>query len=301
MTPLLISSQELFLPRDGVKENDRDSVPILKATYKDFCCALFFLQTDWLAKKIGIGPPRDEWELRKVKEIIKLSGEYEGTIKDQPEVVQQVYHKLVELKAPGHLRIVTSHRHWIRQSHRLCVIIGVKFSDKMADLVQRHDLSKYSHKEVLGYAIMFGEGSEDFRHLETELEKLEWDTSLNNHYIHNPHHPEYFYDVDKTGKRIKTKSILELDPENGVDFLLESIIDMMASRGERTLAKDPVISVKKILDMPDRYLMRYHEDDAKFVRQTMEEWSLMAQKFLQRPENAGKLDGLFDSRKVTYE
>lgn len=51
-----------------------------------------------------------------------------------------------------------------------------------------HDLSKLSHNEIYGYCdVMLGKKS--------ELSKLAW----HHHKHNNPHHPEYWFDVNKDG------------------------------------------------------------------------------------------------------
>lgn len=217
------------------------------------------------------------------------------------EDVCQVYDDLVEIKVPGHLRTVTSHRKWLRGSLRFLKTIGVRFSHKMDDLIQKHDLSKYTHKEVLGYAIMFGDGSVDFRKLEAEEEKLEWENTLYNHYAHNPHHPEYFYPLQEDGTRKRDKSMVDLDPDNGQDYLDESIVDMLASRGERYLAEDPVISVQKWFDIPERFFGRYSPDDGAYVRKKLEQWRHLAQEFFAVSGNSERVHALFDDRDLVYE
>lgn len=276
-------------------------MPILKLdNYEVFAVALSYLIRDWLHAKVGKDPPVEAWAIDAVAKVNKLNGASKGCVKDMDEQTKAVYDKLIEIKVLGHLRCVESHRRWICGSFRFCVLIGVQFSDQMANLIWRHDLSKYSHKEVLGYAIMFGDGSVDFRQLQEADEKFEWENTLYNHYAHNPHHPEYFYPLQEDGKRIRDKSVLELDPDNGQDYLDESIVDMLASRGERYLSEDPVFSVKKWFDIPERFMGRYSANDKKYVLRKLDEWREMARKFLAVPANKEKVEGLFDEREVVY-
>jgi hypothetical protein len=55
-----------------------------------------------------------------------------------------------------------------------------------------HDLSKFSSNEAYGYAI------HDFKNPEPTLSVFK--TAWHHHKINNPHHPEYWLDVDRTGK-----------------------------------------------------------------------------------------------------
>ncbi|WAR19532.1 SF3B2-like protein [Mya arenaria] len=101
---------------------------------------------------------------------------------------------------------------------------------------------------------MFQDGNLDFRELTLDDEKVEWKNTLYNHYAHNPHHPEYFYPEDtQTGVREKTKPIRELDSEDGLCYLLESILDMLASRGERFLKDDPQKDATEVLQNLEDY------------------------------------------------
>ncbi|KAH3853411.1 hypothetical protein DPMN_095934 [Dreissena polymorpha] len=295
-----ITQARLFPLSPGAIAVIRKFVAVLNTDYLHFQRALYLLVEDWLENKVGTGSPTDPTEAALIREVNKLSGEVSGTMNDQDDIIKSIYQMLVEIKVPGHLKVVCSHRFWIRKSYELCVVVGVKFSDMMPDLIDRHDLSKFCHREVLGYAIMFGEGGQDFRQLEKPDEKEEWTLSLEHHYSHNPHHPEYFCDRDKEGKRVGSRRMIEADPDYGKDFLDESIIDMMASRGERFLAKDPVFNVKKLLEMPERFLFRYHEADREYVKETLQKWSFMVRDFLSKEVNKGRLNKHFDHRDVTY-
>ncbi|XP_052785741.1 uncharacterized protein LOC128221243 [Mya arenaria] len=304
--PKELNHADLTTPREGVEERPRTSVPILGVPYDVFCSALFFLLEDWVQNKLPDKPPADlrQWEKDAFLKVNKLNSEgIHGDINDQVEEVKYTYRKLIELKVLCHFRIVATHRIWLRKVYKLCLEIGIQFPENVESLVNKHDFSKYTHKEVLGYAIMFQDGNLDFRELTLDDEKVEWKNTLYNHYAHNPHHPEYFYPEDtQTGVREKTKPIRELDSEDGLCYLLESILDMLASRGERFLKDDPVISLQKLFEMPRRYLQRYHESDQDFVEETMQEWSNIAQEYLAKEENREKLNGMFDNRrKVTYD
>lgn len=299
---MLTLFQNLFTPYKGVEERSRSDVKLLKVScYEKFTLALAVMIKEWLAGRIGEGAPKEPWDIDAVRKVNRLNGNPTGSLEDMDQDVKDIFDKLVEINLLGHLKIVASHRRWISATFRFCVLVGVSLSDQMANLVWRHDLSKYSHKEVLGYAIMFGDGSIDFRQLEGEVEKQEWENTLYNHYAHNPHHPEYFYPLQENGTRKRDRSMLEVDPVNGEDYLLESIIDMLASRGERYLCDDPVFSVKKWFDIPDRFMGRYCPEDRKLVTEKLDEWLKLAGDFMSSKENAGKVQGLFDDRPVVFD
>ncbi|XP_045162693.2 uncharacterized protein LOC123527362 [Mercenaria mercenaria] len=290
----------LFEPREGVEFSKRTEVPLLKVEYSVFQTALVRMIADWLAGKIGIGAPAEDWEQKDIAEVNLLVN---GAAQDVPleEDTQCVYDEMVKIKVPGHLKVATSHRRWLRLTYEFLVKIGVKFSDKMSNLIKRHDLSKYTHREVLGYAVMFGDGSIDWRHLELEAEKIEWDNTLHNHYAGNPHHPEYFYPLAEDGKRDKSVPMLKLDPVNGTNFLDESIIDMLAARGERTLASDPKFSIKKWIGIDEKYFFRYAEEDKKYVKDHLSNYEELAKVFFSSEDNVKTLQGYFDDRPIVFQ
>jgi hypothetical protein len=258
------------------------------------------LVRDWLKGKVGVGAPEEESLKNDITEVNDaVNGDGLKDVLD--EETKPVYDEMVKIKVPGHLKVATSHRKWLRLTYEFLQKIGVTCSNKMTDLVRKHDLSKYTHREVLGYAVMFGDGSIDWRQLEIEAEKIEWDNTLHNHYAGNPHHPEYFYPLTEDGKRDKSVPMLKLDPENGKDYVDESIIDMLAARGERVLAKDPEINVKKWLAIEERYLFRYAEEDKLYVKECLKKVEKLAEDFLSDVENEDSFNGHFDDRAVVFK
>ena len=73
----------------------------------------------------------------------------------------------------------------------------------------------------------------------------------------------------------------------------ESLIDMMASRGERNLKDDTTLSVGKWLDIDERYMTRYSEGDKKFVMELLTKWTIAAKVFVADKSNAENLKALF--------
>ncbi|XP_053389345.1 uncharacterized protein LOC128552341 [Mercenaria mercenaria] len=180
---LVSPSQELlFEPRNGVKFSVRTEVPVLKVNYTVYKTALTSLVDDWLKGKIDTGQPTEQWERNYIARVNRIvNGEVNNCSKEVSDTsgdksmglfcsdenldkkTRDVYYEMIKIKVPGHLNVVTSHRRWIRLTYKFLNLIGVKFSDKMTDLVRRHDLSKYTHREVRGYAIMFGDGALGYR------------------------------------------------------------------------------------------------------------------------------------------
>ena len=264
-----------------------------------FRLALYRLINTWLRGSLGYGSPTEVEEIDLVSRVNEWNKDDMDCVTESKEV-DMVFDELVNIKVPGHLRTVTSHRKWIRGTLTFLETTGVFFNEKLTNLVRIHDLSKYSHKEVLGYAIMFGDGCIDFRQLEDADEKCEWENSLYNHYAHNPHHPEYFYPLQADGERRRDQSMMDLDRANGEDYLIESIIDMLASRGERYLAKDHVFSVQKWFDIPEKFFCRYCTTDQSYVQEKLKDWLEMCNDFLNVHQNAFNLKGIFDHRDVVF-
>ena len=299
--------QELLFPpyseKRAVQFPTRNTVPLLNnAQYQLYEKACTKLVKDWLDERIGYGAPTENWEKEMIKEVcgqnvyqgveeLNLSKSDTRSEAEELENIKDIYDKLKERKVPTHLRTTTSHRKWLRMTLEFCQMTGGKFSGDIEELIKRHDLSKYTAEEVLGYAVMFGDEQVNQKQLGPQ-EKTEWNLSLEHHYIHNPHHPEYFYVKQADGTREKF-DIIEAVPDNGKLYMEESLIDMMASRGERNLKDDATISVEKWLDIDERYMKRYAEADRKYVMELLDTWKKSAMTFVEDKDNAEKLKALF--------
>ena len=279
-------------------------MPLLDASYYLYTIACTRLVKEWLTGKIGDGAPTKNSERQLIASVNEQTSEHimaeetNGTTdgEEREAKVTSIYNELVRRKVLTHLRTATSHRKWIRTSFEFFKMIGAKFSGDMEELIRRHDLSKYTPDEMLGYAVMFGDGQVGWKQLETEDEKIEWNLALEHHYIHNPHHPEYFYVKREDGQRAKFSIVEEND--KGKLYMEESVIDMMASKGERNLKDDQTISIRKWLDIDEKYLKRYSENDMKYVTELLGKWSELAEKYVAKPANADQLQMLF-GRNVT--
>ena len=295
----LIFQGPLFPPfsdRMAAQFQVRKEVPLLdNAPYPLYQKACSRLVTDWLNGKIGEGAPTEDWEKQLISEAVdaRSLGHVQSETKGQneDEEVSRIYDGLVEHKVLTHLRTATSHRKWIRLSHEFCKLSGVSFSGDMDVLIRKHDLSKYTPEEMLGYAVMFGDAQVGWKKLDTDAEKNEWNNALEHHYVSNPHHPEYFSPKQADGQREKI-SILKAT-ENGKLYLEESLIDMLGSRGERNLKDDSTISHEKWMDISDVYLKRYEEEDKKYVQDLLKQWNELGKAYVANEENADRLKTLF--------
>ena len=277
--PFSFSIQELLFPtRDGKTLRERVDIPLLKVRYPAYKSALHTFINNWLEGRVGTGAPTEKWDRNLVRKI----NEYENKVEDSGEIpgkdIPDLCDVLKEWKVHNHLMTVNSHRNWLRLTIEFVEKVGIDINESVKELVRIHDLSKYTHWETLGYAVMFGDCQEGFRHLGDTDEKAEWQTSLEHHFAVNPHHPEYFFPKLEDGQRDKTKGMLDSDAKNGEDFLIESLIDMLAARGERALKTDKVFSVSKWMDIDSKFMVRYNDDDRVYVSRLLNEWKTAVQK-----------------------
>lgn len=279
---------------------ERKWVKILNVDDVIYCKVLHCVIKDWLEGKIGDGQPTEQWEKIVIYHIndavnkqVFINEEDSGV--SVAELYKTTYKELLENNVLGHLAIVTSHRKWNRKALEFLELIGYDAAEQLREPVHGHDLSKYTYREVLGYSIVFGEkGNCKLGKLTADGDE-EWKYALENHYATNPHHPEYYYPVDASGtSRDKSVSILQLDKENGRLFLKESLVDMLACRGERSLDCKEVFDVKSWLAIDDHYYNRYGTEDKEFVLEELQQIQDKAKTYISNEENCVKLKGFFD-------
>jgi len=273
---------------------------LLKVPRVVYCASLCRLIQDWLDGKVGSGAPTDTREIAQIRALNDKTGEI-GRLENglDESLVKSTYDKLVQLDVTGSLKIATSHRRWIVRCYDFLTLAGVETSSELKDAVFFHDMSKYSHDEALGYAVMFGNG-QPLRTLEGE-EYAEWQLALTHHYKYNHHHPEFFVSTGPGGCPCKSSMVGPAGENERFDHVHESIIDMLAVQGERLQTNDDVISVKKMFTMEERYFDRYTDSDRVLVKENMAAWENTVREFLSVDENVEKVNGWFDDRRVVYE
>ena len=271
------AAKEANLYKTGIVSNPeegRSSVLAGTLRYQAYIIALNQIIEEWLKT-------RDISDFEKYcigKINLKLNRCDENVNHDE---ILHAYNTLISYNITGHFDIVCSHRQWIYNVYILLKLIGVALDPKLIEQVENHDLSKFGHKEALGYAIMFGSGK-SWRTDISKEEKDEWESALQNHYNYNPHHPEYY----------AKNRIFDFN-EQGLRFLDESIIDMLACSGERVLIKDNVISLKNWFNIEKKYLERYtHASDRTYVQTKLMEMSMKAEEYLKDPSNKEKIRAL---------
>lgn len=167
--------------------------------------------------------------------------------------MEAAYQELRACKVQRHLDQAASHRRWLNLWYKLITIADIDVEDDLKDVVKVHDLSKYGPYEVLGYGIMFGETGR-FKLLAGREKEL-WDLALKSHYSSNPHHPQYQVGVAMDGVHLE-----------------ESVLDMLASRSERTLLGESCVTPSQLMDVPEMYLTRYVPQDKDGVRVKLAGW-----------------------------
>lgn len=239
----------------------------LRKLDEDYPKSFKYLVNEW-TRLTGVPAKSDKRLIRMVNDL------EEGEAVELTHSQQLIYEQLLGYGVHKVFDIASSHRHWIKLVYKFLKEIGVQFPEGMATAIRNHDLSKFTFPEGLGYGVMFGETGE-YRTL-TGAEKTEWDATLDEHRGSNPHHPEFFSGyhpvIRQPGKDL---------------YFLESIIDMLAARGERVIAKDKKLSILKWFDMPGEFLSRYNPNkgwsrynqpggDKEMVRTKLSEWYELA-------------------------
>jgi len=212
--------------------------------------ALMMVVRMWEREELGIPPPTT-FELEQCKKY--LAELPYGT----QEITAEVGLTLGDLLCNNiskHFYAVASHRKHLSIVYNLCNIANVCFlGEDMGERVKLHDLSKYGPLEAMGYSIMFGPTG-NFRELQGKEKDL-WEKAVASHFKSNPHHPQHTED----GLMKK-------------EDLVESLLDMMACRLERTLKGKQFINASQLMNIPKEYLWRYQPPDRVKVEQIIDSW-----------------------------
>ncbi|KAK8734915.1 hypothetical protein OTU49_005726 [Cherax quadricarinatus] len=165
-----------------------------------------------------------------------------------------------------HFSQMKDHRYWIMQSyHRLS-----KFMPELPEeILERHDLSKFAFSQAIGYTLKWVHS----------IHYPIWNKACNLHLHGEPHHPEMWSNVHfpeykrscleswlciqaggfKYGIDV---SALNLASENMAKvFLYESFLDMVGVEWERKKGGQLTLTNTELIDMKDRYLLRYSSSD----------------------------------------
>ncbi|KAK3587751.1 hypothetical protein CHS0354_042706 [Potamilus streckersoni] len=239
----------------------------------EYTLASHLLVHRWLKGNVGSGAPENETEKRLILEASRSILPVDTSLDelDKDDRLNFCSELLIQKGVLNAVHIANSHRQWIRGTYFFLRECGITFSGDMEEQVMKHDLSKFSPEEVLGYGTMFKPGQLGFKTLQGD-EKVEWESALEHHYRSNPHHPEYFYPKKtESGERVKDLIIHEIK-QNGKLYMEESLVDMLASRGERSLCEDAEVDVEKWMDIQEMYFKRYSDGDREWVKNKLAAW-----------------------------
>ncbi|KAL3872524.1 hypothetical protein ACJMK2_035748 [Sinanodonta woodiana] len=241
----------------------------------------------WLKGDVGSGAPENEAEKKLILEASRGTLPVDTSLDelDNNDRLDLCCELLIKKGVLNALQVANSHRQWIRATYIFLRECGVNFSGNMEEQVRKHDLSKFSPEEVLGYGSMFKPGQRGFRTLQGD-EKVEWESALEHHYRSNPHHPEYFYPKKtESGERVKDLVIHEKN-KNGKLYMEESLVDMLAARGERDMCADAEIDVAQWMDIQEMYFKRYSDQDKEWVINKLAAWKERALKTVKNQKDA---------------
>lgn len=126
----------------------------------------------------------------------------------------------------GHLKTITHHRALVL---KYCALCGIPFRGLT------HDLSKFSPTELLNGAIFYEQGGRSPNEHEREVKG--YSDAWMHHKGRNPHHYEYWYDVNPKTRRYEPVPM-------PLSYLKESFCDRLAAsrtyKGESYTDSDPL-------------------------------------------------------------
>lgn len=154
------------------------------------------------------------------------------------EISSPYYKLLVDIyQADKHIEYTQSHQAYIMKTFNR---LKVYFPTVKEFQIKKHDQSKYSFKQVIGYTKRFIHSCS----WEDEI----WQDALQDHYHKEDHHPEHY----------KNKNMPR-------DYLEESVIDMIACHWERDLYGITNMDNYELANINKIFLNRYTVDDKKEV------------------------------------
>ncbi len=135
------------------------------------------------------------------------------------------------------------HKHYLQLAFKT---YGSHFPKVTQAIIDRHDVSKLSFLEVLGYTDKFVHGRNSTL----------WLLALHHHYMSNSHHPQFW--VHSNGQENTIHRQEDMSPT----ALQESVLDMVAVVWNKIKKNDTI----GLFSFEDRYLERYTPEDAERVR-----------------------------------
>lgn len=158
---------------------------------------------------------------------------------------QEDYQEKYKQYIIDHKRRVKQFADWMKEN--LPEIFNEPGLDDFDELIQEHDDSKFSEEEFDAYAQKFYKQDEYGKPLEYIPG---WDEAWKHHYLHNPHHPEYWL-----GEDMPYIYVLEMlcdwgsfgIANNDFDELISFYYDKARDDEEKNLSDNTKIIIEEIL------------------------------------------------------
>ena len=210
---------------------------------------------------------KDQWHCIKV--IDKINNNNNNNNDDDDWIIHDKNNVIIHLiwytfNMKQHFDQVKSHRYWIVQSYRrLQKFLPKKLTFK---IIKRHDLSKYAFSQAIGYTLRWVWGVKNHPI---------WIKARSLHLLNEPHHPQMWREDVLPGtkmERINTWMAENysyysppLPPHHNYyssdmppEFLLESLIDMVAVEWERKKGANLSLSNRELVFFDGNHLNRYN-------------------------------------------
>ena len=288
---------ELF-PRAYESGPERTFIPILNASVGDYREAVGDMIRDWLEDKNELGRPtnkEDREMIGSVNDRVNLRWSAFGT----REEVRRIQNILFFMGFYKYLKTITKHRTWIRNCYQLIKEAGVEIMLNLGSLIDKHDLSKFTYPELLGYTIMFNAKKQPWRVYKNDDKNFEWTSAVKNHHLTNPYHPEYHVEEPEGACKEPVQSRFRaVDGYSAEQLLAESVLEMIACNGEKNQKSRRFISISKLFDIDPACLERYHVDDRRIVEGYLKDWKSKTLEFLSTGYNIVCYQRHFDWRNV---
>ena len=249
-------------------ETEKDTrmwVHILSISYTMFRFSVFILINSWM-----LNVECSEHEIRLLKALNdKVNRPNQEEI---PKYKVKEYKKViapVEERILAHFNSTKRHQILFRKIFDFFKKIGVKFgaSDEEVEImIDLHDLSKFTHKECLGFGLKWYNCSQKKLRLTTH-ELKEWNLALDHHHSHNPHHAEYHYpkkdngeiDQDNWKPIVKTVERLKM-------IFLEIAVNDLTYLIENNYCGKAKLEVKDWLTPNETCLQKFHPTDREELK-----------------------------------
>ena len=256
---------------------DRSFIPALGVRYNAYKLALGHLIKKWLNKEMGDGQPTASI----INSMIASVNDYENLdvscseneLYPLTEKEQFVFHQLLEIGVLAHLRRVTNYKKLLWNFTCLLSRSGTKLSLRQQNLIHYQDLSKYTHREALGFTLMFGENRKGIRKDLGIDAAGEAHIAMENNHWTNPYNPNYHGRfAEMSFPRAEKRAFHPVEEFSADDLLIASTVDMLVSYGKELANKGKPFTMVDVFGVKCWYLNRYHPEDRARVEELLSEW-----------------------------